>query len=129
MARSAAARQPSRAPAHAPRHRPRTRPVVVHRQRRRRRLRRRWRLGFAVIPMIAVLFAGVIFANSMELGLIKQQGAVAKHTIEVQGQIDSLQALKAHQDLVVRNRAASLGFVRPPTSQIGFIEVRPIPAP
>ena len=129
MARSAAARQPSHAPSHAPRHRPRTKPQVVHRQRRRHRLRRRWRLGFAVIPMIAILFGGVVFANSMELGLVKQQGAVAKHTIEVQGQIDSLQMLKAHQDLLVRNRAANMGFVRPPTSEIGFIDVRPVSGP
>lgn len=74
--------------------------------------------------MIATLFAGVVFVNSTELGVIKQQGAVTKHTIEVQEQITSLKTLQARRDLVVRNRAESLGFIRPLTPDLHFLDAR-----
>lgn len=122
MARSAAAARPARVA--QPKGRPRQRPVVVERQRRRRRMRGRLRLGLAVIPVIALLFGGVVYVNSLELGITKTQGAVTRHTIEVQEQITSLRAAQARRDLVVRNRAADLGLIRPLTEDLHFVTAR-----
>lgn len=126
MARAAAAARPSRAP--ETRTRPRSRPVVVQRQSRRRRLRR-LRLGLATIPLVAVLFVGVVYVNSAQLGVTKTQGAVIRQTIAVQEQITSLQARQARRDLIVRNRAVGLGLVRPSTDDLHFVQARPLVKP
>lgn len=124
MARAATApARPARTPAPAPA--PRRRPTVVTRQRRRRRARFRLRLGLATIPLVAVLFAGVIYVNSAELRVTKRQGEVVRRTAVVQGQIDMARAAQAKRDAVVRTRAEELGMVTPNSDDLHYIEARP----
>lgn len=122
MGRAAPARAPRQDPRRAPQKR--RRPQVVARS---RRPRRRIRLGLTIIPIIAALFAGVIYVNSAELRVTKAQGNVTRQTIEVQEQIASLEAQRARRDLIVRNRAGSLGFVTALTEDLNFVTARPAP--
>lgn len=121
MARAAtAAARPARQPQRAPRQRP----TVV--QRRRRRVRFRLRLGLATIPLVAILFAGVVFVNSAELKVTKRQGQIVRQTALVQEEIAQYKATQARKDVKVAAQAQQLGMVLPGSDQLRFVRARPL---
>lgn len=104
--------------------RPRPRPRVVRSSARRRR-QVRIRFGLLTIPLIALLFAGVVFINSKELSLVKRQGEVVRQTARVQEQLAQLNAKQEKADVTVRTRAEAMGMVNPSTDSIQYITARP----
>lgn len=96
----------------------------LHLTRRRRRARVRIRLGLLTIPLLALLFSGVIYVNAAELELTKQQGQVARHTAEVQDQIARLRVTQSEMDVNVRARADRMGMYRPASGDLRYITVR-----
>ena len=84
------------------------------------------RLGLAIIPLIATLFAGVVYVNSAELRVTKRQGQVARQTVAVQEQIAQLNATLAKRDVQVHAKADALGLILPTSEQLQFLDVRPV---
>ena len=128
MSTRAAAARDHAAPSRAPR--PRTRPTEVRsRPRHRRRFRFRLRLGLLTIPLVAVLFAGVVFINSKELALVKRQGQVVRQTAAVQDQLARLNARQDKIDVTVRARAERMGMVSPSSDALQYVKARPTTTP
>lgn len=124
--RTALATQPSRHPQERPR--PRPRPQAVPAARRRRRARFRLRLGLAVIPVMAVLFGGVVWLNSAKLGVTKRQGQVARQTVLVRGEVSALKSQQAQSDSTVRKRAEQMGMIQPKSDDWTYLPARPVRA-
>ncbi len=110
-----------------PSSRPRPRPAAVRSPSRRRRFR--IRLGLLYIPLVALLFAGVVYINSKELALVKRQGEVARQTARIQEQLALTSGRQAKIDATVRARAESMGMISPSSDAIRYIAARPAPAP
>ena len=51
-----------------------------------------------MIPLIAVLFAGVVWLNSAKLAITKQQGQVARDTVGVGEELSILKSQQAQFD-------------------------------
>ncbi len=124
--RGAAARDHVARPQAQPR--PRTRPTEVRSRPRRRRSRLRIRLGLLSIPLVALLFAGVVYINSAELALVKRQGEVVRETARIQEQLAGLNGRQAKIDVTVRARAESLGMINPSSDALRYVTARPTPA-
>ncbi len=118
-----AATAPAR-PARQPQRAPRPRPMVV--QRRRRRARFRLRLGLATIPLVALLFAGVVYVNSAELKVTKRQGQIVRQSALVQEEIAQYKATQARKDVKVASQAQTYGMVLPGSDQLRFVRARPL---
>lgn len=117
-ARGAAAPRP--APAHAPRPRSRPRAVTATRRRRRTRLR----LGLAVIPLVALLFGGVVYLNAAKLSVTKRQGQVARQMTAVQEQLVQLKAAQARADTDTIATAEKLGMIKPSSGDWTYVRAR-----
>ncbi len=111
-----------------PEPRPRPRPTAVRTQPRRRR-RPRIRLGLLTIPLVALLFSGVVFINARELALVKRQGQVVRQTSEVQDQLAALTARQGKIDAGVRGWAEKTGMVSPSSDLLHYVTARPQTAP
>lgn len=123
--RGAAARDHVARPQSSPR--PRPRPTAVRTRPRRRRFR--VRLGLLSIPLVALLFAGVVYINSAELALVKRQGQVVRQTANVQEQLARLNARQDKIDVTVRARAENMGMISPSSDALRYVAARPAPAP
>jgi hypothetical protein len=122
-ARAQAAARPRRDTAPRPAQPPR--PRTVPRSRRRRRVRLRVRLGLTIIPLIACLFAGVVWVNSVELRITKHQGQVTRQMTQVQEQLAVLTSQRASWDETVRARAEQeLGMIRTRSDDLTFVAAR-----
>ena len=119
--RGALATQPGRRPDERPR--PRPRPQAVPAARRRRRPR--FRLGLTVIPLVAVLFAGVVWLNSAKLAITKQQGQIARSTVLVREELSALKSQQAQSDAKVTKAAELAGMIRPKSDQWTYLTARP----
>jgi hypothetical protein len=105
--------------------RPRTRPKAVPAARKRRRPR--IRLGLAVIPLVAILFAGVVWVNAAKLSVTKRQGQIARQMTAVQEQLMLLTAQQAQEDQTVKQTAENLGMIRPGSGDWTYVTARPGP--
>ena len=121
-ARGALAAHPAPRPDTRPRER--TRPRVVSAPRRRRRFRLRIRLGLAVIPLVAMLFAGVVWLNSAKLAVTKRQGQVARQSVLVREQVAGLKSRLAQSDSVVIKKAELQGMSRPESGEWTYVRAR-----
>lgn len=121
-ARGALASQPARRPDE--RQRPRTRPQAVPSSRRRSRTRFRLRLGLTVIPLIAVLFGGVVWLNSAKLAITKQQGQVARDTVGVSEELSILKSSQAQWDGKVVKKAELMGMTQPKSDGWTYLTAR-----
>ena len=121
-ARGAAATQPVRRPDE--RQRPRPRPQAVPSSRRRTRPRFRLRLGLTVIPLIAVLFAGVVWLNAAKLAITKQQGQVARDTVGVGEELSILKSQQAQFDGHVIKAAELMGMTQPKSDGWTYLTAR-----
>lgn len=117
--RGAAATRPAPRPAGRPRERTRPRPVP------RARRRRTFRLGLTIIPLVAVLFSGVVWLNAATLSLTKKQGQVARQIGGVQDQLGQLKAAQAQFDNRIRAAAEKQGMVRPKSGDWTYVPARP----
>ena len=116
---SALATQPARRPDE------RSRPQAVPAARRRRRPRLRVRLGLAVIPVVAILFAGVVWLNSSKLAITKQQGQVARSTVLVREELSALKSQQAQSDSRVTKAAELMGMIQPTSGDWTYLPARP----
>ncbi len=121
--RGALATQPARRPDE--RGRPRTTPQAVPASRRRGRPRIRLRLGLTVIPLLAVLFAGVVWLNSAKLAITKKQGQVARSTVLVREELSALKSRQAQSDGAVRKAAEEMGMIQPKSGAWIYLPARP----
>ncbi len=117
--RSALATQPARRPDERPRPRPQAVPAA------RRRPRIRVRLGLAVIPVVAILFAGVVWLNSAKLALTKQQGQVARSSVLVREELSALKSQQAQSDSRVTKAAELMGMIQPTSGDWTYLPARP----
>ena len=117
--RSALATQPARRPDE----RPRPRPQAVPADRRRPRIR--VRLGLAVIPVVAILFAGVVWLNSSKLAITKQQGQVARSAVLVREELSALKSQQAQSDSRVTKAAELMGMIQPTSDGWTYLPARP----
>lgn len=122
--RAAAAAQPQTRPQQAP-PRPRPRPKAVPASRRRKR--GRMRLGIAAIPLIGVLFMGIVYVNSAKLAVTKRQGQIATQMVAMQSEIAQLQTQSAQSDAKVRKIAEGLGMTLPPSNEWVYVPARQRP--
>jgi hypothetical protein len=91
----------------------------------RSRRRRSFRLGLAIIPLIALLFGGVVWLNAATLSLTKKQGQVARQIGGVQDQLGQLKAAQAQFDNRIRAAAEKQGMIRPTSGKWTYIPARP----
>lgn len=117
--RGALASRPAPAPGARPKARPRPRAVPASRR------RRRFRLGLAVIPLVAVLFAGVVWLNAAKLSVTKRQGQIVRQIAAVGDQIGQLKTVESQKNGVVAAWATRQGMVRPTSAQLSFVKARP----
>jgi hypothetical protein len=116
--RGALASRPAPAPGARPKARPRPRAVPASR-------RRRFRLGLAAIPLVAVLFAGVVWLNAAKLSVTKRQGQIVRQIAAVGDQIGQLKTVESQKNGVVAAWATQQGMVRPTSAQLSFVKARP----
>lgn len=107
--------------------RPRPRPKAVPAARRRRRFRLRIRLGIAVIPLVGLLFMGIVYVNSAKLAVTKRQGQIATQMVAVQSEIARLQTRSAQSDAKVRKFAEAQGMTLPPSDEWVYVPARQRP--
>lgn len=119
--RGALATRPAPKPGARPRDR--TRPRAVPTSRRRRRLR--LRLGLAVIPLVAILFAGVVWLNAAKLSVTKRQGQIVRQLAGVGDQIGQLKSAQAQADGGVIAWAEKQGMIRPGSAALTYVRARP----
>ncbi len=75
--------------------------------------------------MIACLFAGVVWVNSVELRITKKQGQVTRQMTQVQEQLALLTSNRASWDEQVRARAEQeLGMIRTKSDDLTFVAAR-----
>ncbi len=117
--RGALASRPGPAPGARPK--TRTRPRAVPASRRRRR----FRLGLAAIPLVAVLFAGVVWLNAAKLSVTKRQGQIVRQIAAVGDQIGQLKTVESQKNGVVAAWAERQGMMRPGSAQLTFVKARP----
>lgn len=117
--RGALASRPAPAPGARPKTRSRPRAVPVSRR------RRRFRLGLAVIPLVAVLFAGVVWLNAAKLSVTKRQGQIVRQIAAVGDQIGQLKTVESQKNGVVAAWATRQGMVRPGSADLTFVKARP----
>jgi hypothetical protein len=118
-ARGALASRP--APAPGARSKARARPRAVPASRRRRR----FRLGLAAIPLVAALFAGVVWLNAAKLSVTKRQGQIVRQIAAVGDQIGQLKTVESQENGVVAAWATRQGMVRPGSADLTFVKARP----
>lgn len=117
--RGALASRPAPAPGARPK--TRTRPRAVPASRRRRR----FRLGLAAIPLVAALFAGVVWLNAAKLSVTKRQGQIVRQIAAVGDQIGQLKTVESQKNGVVAAWAERQGMMRPGSAQLTFVKARP----
>ena len=118
--RGALATRPAPKPGARPKER--TRPRAVPTSRRRRF---RLRLGLAVIPLVAVLFAGVVWLNAAKLSVTKRQGQIVRQIAGVGDQIGQLKSAQAQKNGEVIAWAEKQGMVRPGSADLTYVRARP----
>jgi len=119
--RGALASRPAPVPGARPKARSRPRAVPAA----RRRKRARFRLGLAAIPVVAVLFAGVVWLNAAKLSVTKRQGQIVRQIAAVGDQIGQLKTVESQKNGVVAAWATREGMVRPGSTDLTFVKARP----
>jgi len=119
--RGALATRPAPKPAVRPKERTRPRAVPSFRRRRRFRLR----LGLAIIPLVALLFAGVVWLNAAKLSVTKRQGQIVRQIAAVGDQIGGLKSAQAQADGQVIAWAEKQGMIRPGSADLTYVRARP----
>jgi hypothetical protein len=89
------------------------------------RRRRRFRLGLAAIPLVAALFAGVVWLNAAKLSVTKRQGQIVRQIAAVGDQIGQLKTVESQKNGVVATWATRQGMVRPGSADLTFVKARP----
>ena len=117
--RGALATRPAPTPGARPKER--TRPRAVPASRRRRRVR----LGFAVIPLVALLFAGVVWLNAARLSVTKRQGQIVRQIAGVGDQIGVLKTAESQKNGEVIAWAVRQGMIRPGSADLTYVRARP----
>ena len=118
-ARGALATRPAPKPGARPKER--TRPRAVPASRRRVRVR----LGLAVVPLVAVLFAGVVWLNAARLSVTKRQGQIVRQIAGVGDQIGQLKSAEAQKNGEVIAWAEKQGMIRPGSADLTYVRARP----
>lgn len=78
-----------------------------------------------MIPVIAVLFSGVVWLNSAKLAITKQQGQVARSTVLVREELSALKSQQAQSDGRITKAAELMGMIRPKSDQWIYLTARP----
>ena len=78
-----------------------------------------------MIPLIAVLFGGVVWLNSAKLAITKQQGQVARSTVLVREEVSALKSKQAQSDSRVIKSAEELGMIQPKSGEWTYLPARP----
>ena len=77
-----------------------------------------------MIPLIAVLFAGVVWLNSAKLAVTKQQGQVARDTVSVGEELSILKSQQAQLDGNVIKAAELMGMTQPKSDGWTYLTAR-----
>ena len=117
--RGALATRPAPKPGARPKEQTRPRPVPTS----RRHLR--VRLGFAVIPLVALLFAGIVWLNAARLSVTKRQGQIVRQIAGVGDQIGQLKSAEAQKNGEVTAWAEKQGMIRPGSADLTYVRARP----
>jgi hypothetical protein len=78
----------------------------------------------AVIPLIAVLFGGVVWLNSAKLAITKQQGQVARDMVGVGEELSILKSQQAQLDGKVVKAAELMGMTQPTSDGWTYLAAR-----
>ena len=119
--RGALATRPAPKPGARPKEHARPRAVPTSRRRRGLRLR----LGLAIIPLVAALFAGVVWLNAAKLSVTKRQGQIVRQIAGVGDQIGLLKSAQAQEDGKVIAWAEKQGMIRPGSAELTYVRARP----
>jgi hypothetical protein len=120
---SAPARRTAPAPRPAPRSRPRPAPRSAA---RRRRARTRVRVGRLVIPIIALLLAGIVWINVAKLTLTNETGRVIQQARSVEAETARLKnQLDQRNARVIDQAGRRLGLELAPTDQVTWLRAGP----
>jgi cell division protein FtsL len=105
-------------PRRAPSHRPAPRTGTAHAP------RARIKLGFLLVPLIALLLAGVVWMNVAKLALTTETGRVVDRARSVEAETVRLKGRLEQQDGAVNARARDqLGMVDPPSQSLVILDV------
>jgi hypothetical protein len=74
-----------------------------------------------VIPLVAVMFGGVVWLNAAKLDITKQQGQVARSTILVQQELSNLRSQQAQFDARVIKAAEQAGMTQPKSGEWTYL--------
>ena len=77
-----------------------------------------------MIPLIAVLFGGVVWLNSAKLAITKQQGQVARDTVGVGEELSILKSQQAQLDGTVVKAAELMGMIQPKSGGWTYLTAR-----
>lgn len=117
---------PRQAPAPArtrPRSRPSSRPAAARLPRARRRAR--LRMGKWVIPLVALVLAGIVWVNVAKLTVTHRTGEVIEKARAVEAETARLKSRFEQRNATVIARAEKrLGMVSPPSSEVTYLDAR-----
>jgi hypothetical protein len=77
-----------------------------------------------VIPLVALLFGGVVYLNAAKLSVTKRQGQVARQMTAVQEQLVQLKAAQARADTDTIATAEKLGMIKPSSGDWTYVRAR-----
>ena len=77
-----------------------------------------------MIPLIAVLFGGVVWLNSAKLAITKQQGQVARDTVSVGEELSAAKSQQAQVDGTVVKKAELMGMTQPKSDGWTYLAAR-----
>jgi hypothetical protein len=119
-----ATRSRAAAPAAAPRPRRAPSRRAAPRTGAARAPRPRIKLGFLIVPLIALLLAGVVWVNVAKLALTTETGRVVDRARSVEAETVRLKGRLEQQDGAVNARARDqLGMVDPPSQSLVILDV------
>jgi hypothetical protein len=78
-----------------------------------------------VIPLVAVMFGGVVWLNSAKLAITKQQGQVARSMVQVREDLAALKSQQAQSNSKVTKTAEQWGMSQPTSGEWTYVAARP----
>ena len=78
-----------------------------------------------MIPLIAVLFGGVVWLNAAKLEITKKQGQVARSTVLVREELSALKSKQAQENGRVRKAAELQGMIQPKSDKWVYLRAKP----
>lgn len=78
-----------------------------------------------MIPLVGVLFAGVVWLNAAKLEITKKQGQVARQTVLVREELSALKSKQAQENGRVIKQAELAGMIQPKSADWTYIPARP----